>query len=62
MTKLGFMFKDRVGTCQLKKYPFGTKTESEGWRYIMNVASHVCDFTYPVKNTRDNNLNMMSEY
>ena len=19
----------------------------------MNVASHVCDFTYPVKNTRD---------
>ena len=30
--------------------------------YIMNVASHVCDFTYPVKNTRDNNLNMMSEY
>ena len=30
MTKLGFMFKDRVGMCQLKKYPFGTKTESEG--------------------------------
>ena len=34
MTKLGFMFKDRVGMCQLKKYPFGTKTESEGWRII----------------------------
>ena len=25
MTKLGFMFKDQVGMCQLKKYPFGTK-------------------------------------
>ena len=25
--------------------------------YIMNVASHVCDLTYPVKNTRDINLN-----
>ena len=30
--------------------------------YIMNVASHVCDFTYPVKNTHDINLNMMLEY
>ena len=30
--------------------------------YIMNVASHVCDLTYPVKNTRDINLNMMLEY
>ena len=25
--------------------------------YIMNVASHVCDLTYPVKNTRDIHLN-----